>query len=526
MSPDLPLAGKLREFSLPKVLVYLQRVKKTGTLFIRRNDQEKLIFVKEGDVIFSASRYRDDWLGEKLLKAGRISLRQYTEASESTIKTKKRFGTVMVESGVLTPKELFLVVTQQVKDIILSLFTWIDGEYRFEEGPLPTQEVITLRMSTANLILDGIRRINDFTRLRSELPPMDSLPTITADPMILFQDIQLNEVERGLLGRIDGKRRFEEIFDASDLPAFETLKLLHFFLSIGLVELSQTGPPLSASSPQAAAETSSPSAAEKTSEQEAQAMAEELIQEVREEQREAVQERQEEIFHREAEMEITKKKIRQAYDGLAQQNHYEVLGLDREASRDEIKRAYFHLAKEYHPDRHFQTGLEDLMPVLESLFRRITEAYDTLLMERRRKEYDLELTLKPFESRRGGSRASAGGSASQSAAQGEEALRKEDFKTAVYYLEAAVKSAPDKGKYHALLAKALTQIPGRQRDAETHYKRAIELEPAAADYYVGLGLLYKKGGMMQRAQRQFEEALNWDSDNAPAKKELKNLLKP
>ncbi|HEY5594696.1 MAG TPA: DUF4388 domain-containing protein, partial [Nitrospiria bacterium] len=166
----MPVSGRLRDQRLPKILTHLQRQKKTGVLVVRRNDQHKAIFIKDGDTVFAASKYQDDWLGEVLLKAGKITLGQYEKASEVTRSTQKRFGTVLVEHRVLTAKDLFWAVTHQVKEIILSLFTWLDGEYQFEEGPLPAQEIITLKMSTANLILDGIRRINDFVRLRNELP--------------------------------------------------------------------------------------------------------------------------------------------------------------------------------------------------------------------------------------------------------------------------------------------------------------------------------------------------------------------
>ncbi|MBI3611157.1 MAG: DnaJ domain-containing protein [Nitrospirae bacterium] len=506
MVRELPLSGKFRDERLPNILTHLQRQKKTGVLVIWRNDQHKSIFIKDGDIIFAASKYQDDWLGEVLLKLGKITFQEYEAASEVIQTTRKRFGTVLVEQGALTAKDLFWAVTHQVKEIILSLFTWLDGEYRFEEGPLPAQEVITLKMSTANLILDGVRRINDFTRLRNELPPMNTILRMTTDPMILFQDIRLTENERKALTQIDGRKTLSEIFAVSGLPAFETLKLLYFFLSIGLVEAAVAERRPEPSFQEAAA-------------------TEELVKEVKREQQEAIREAvagdHEAIFQKdEASVQTTKQKIREAYEALQHQDYYEVLGLRTEATRDEIKRAYFRLAKEYHPDRHFQSGLEDLTPNLEALFRRITEAYDTLLMERKRKEYDTERAMRKSKGRR--EEPSAPSPAAQ-AQRGQQALQKGDLKTAAYHFEVAVKAEPDKGEYHALLAKALTQVPGRQRDAETHYKRAIELEPAAVSYYIGLGLLYIKGGMTQRAQRQFEEALIWDPDNKTAKEELKKL---
>lgn len=543
MADDLPVSGRLRVQRLPKILTHLQRQKKTGALVVRRNDQHKSIFIKDGDIVFAASKYQDDWLGEVLLKAGKITLAQYEEASEVTRSTQKRFGAVLVEHGVLTAKDLFWAVTHQVKEIILSLFTWLDGEYEFEEGPLPAQEIITLKMSTANLILDGIRRINDFVRLRNELPPMDAILQITMDPMILFQDIKLTDPERKLLMQMDGKSTLFEVFAASEMPAFETLKLLYFFLSVGLVEISitdlrpepsvtlgmvgtetiQAMPAETGETLQEFASEASPSPKVETPEavSGASSVDEDLVKEVKLEQQEAVVEGRQEIFQKnEREAHLTKQRIREVYEALQHQNYYEVLGLQTEAPRDEIKRAYFRLAKEYHPDRHFQTGLEELTPHLETLFRRITEAYDTLLMERKRKDYDTELTLKKFKGRH---EAPEGTLMAGQVQMGHQALQKGEFKTAAYYFEAVVKAAPDKADHHALLAKTLAQITGRQRDAETHYRKAIELDPSGVEHYIGLGLLYKKGGMTQRAQRQFEEALIWDPDNRAAKEELKKL---
>jgi tetratricopeptide (TPR) repeat protein len=533
MDGDLPVTGRLRDQRLPKILTLLQRQKKTGVLVVRRNDQHRTIFISDGDIIFATSKYQDDWLGEVLLKVGKITLSQYEKASEVTRNTQKRLGTVLVEHGALTAKDLFWAVTHQVKEIILSLFTWLDGDYQFEEGPLPAQEIITLKMSTANLILDGIRRINDFFRLRSELPPIETVLQITTDPLILFQDIQLTDAERKLLMQVDGRCTIAEVFALSELPAFETLKLLTFFLSIGLVEIGVAGLQSESSirtTPAETVGTARDPASEASNERRTGApeapnpsstIEEGLVHEVKLEQQEAVVEGRQEIFRKdEQEAKLTIQKIQEAHEALRHQDYYETLRLNKEATRDEIKRAYFRLAKEYHPDRHFQAGLEEFTPQLEALFRRITEAYDTLLMERKRKEYDTELAMKRTPGRRD---PPAPPSTELQMLQGQQALQKGDLKAAAYHFEAAVKAAPEKAKPHAILAKTLTQIPGRQRDAETHYKTAIELDPSGVDHYIGLGLLYKKGGMIQRAQRQFEEALSWDPGNRTAKEELKKL---
>lgn len=62
---------------------------------------------------------------------------------------------------------------------------------------------------------------------------------------------------------------------------------------------------------------------------------------------------------------------------------YEVLGVWRSASQDEIRRAYRQLALRYHPDRNPDNEAE-----AEALFVQTQRAYDTLVDPARRAEYD------------------------------------------------------------------------------------------------------------------------------------------
>jgi molecular chaperone DnaJ len=61
---------------------------------------------------------------------------------------------------------------------------------------------------------------------------------------------------------------------------------------------------------------------------------------------------------------------------------YSVLGVQRKASADEIKKAYRKLARKYHPDRN-QGDKES-----EARFKEVQEAYDTLSDPEKRKQYD------------------------------------------------------------------------------------------------------------------------------------------
>jgi len=65
-------------------------------------------------------------------------------------------------------------------------------------------------------------------------------------------------------------------------------------------------------------------------------------------------------------------------EGRLNRPYHEVLGVDRSADTKVIKRAYFALSKEFHPDRHFRRELGELRPRLEAIFMKIVEAYELL----------------------------------------------------------------------------------------------------------------------------------------------------
>lgn len=66
---------------------------------------------------------------------------------------------------------------------------------------------------------------------------------------------------------------------------------------------------------------------------------------------------------------------------MAKRDYYEVLGLEKGASADEIKRAYRKLAKKYHPDMNKEAGAEEK-------FKEINEAYEVLSDPQKKATYD------------------------------------------------------------------------------------------------------------------------------------------
>lgn len=83
---------------------------------------------------------------------------------------------------------------------------------------------------------------------------------------------------------------------------------------------------------------------------------------------------------------------------LAKRDYYDILGVPRDASERQIKKAFHKLALKYHPDRNKDPGAE-------AKFREMAEAYETLSDEKRRREYDqFGHSPSPGEGQGGGGR--------------------------------------------------------------------------------------------------------------------------
>ena len=173
--PDTPIAwptGRLADHEFADLVREVYSRHWSGLLTLNHMGMEKSVRVQDGRLVFAFSSARDDRLGELLLRRGRITLHQYVEAGRAMGKG-IRLGTVLVEQGALDARELVKVVMDHTQEIIYSAFQWTEGLYHFTEGG-QASEPITLKLSTPDVILEGIRRIELWSRIERAVGAMET----------------------------------------------------------------------------------------------------------------------------------------------------------------------------------------------------------------------------------------------------------------------------------------------------------------------------------------------------------------
>jgi hypothetical protein len=233
---DLTIRGEIETSSVPELLRSLLGSGETAVLTLRRGDATKSIFIQQGRVVYAASNNADERLGESLVIRGKITARQFLEASKM-IRPGRRLGGILVEMEALDPEDLIPAVEQQVHDILMELFDWTHGEYELVIKEMDPDQVVSLNISTENLILEGIRRSRSFSQVIRGIGDIDAVLVPTGATEVRYK-LDLTAEEQDILSHVNGRATVEQICDVSYLSNFETCRILWALKVLGVIRRS------------------------------------------------------------------------------------------------------------------------------------------------------------------------------------------------------------------------------------------------------------------------------------------------
>jgi len=226
--------------------------------------------------------------------------------------------------------------------------------------------------------------------------------------------------------------------------------------------------------------------------------------------------------------------VAQYLEYLSDLNYYQVLQINPDADASGLRRSYFRLMREYHPDRFMKEKNPDTREQLKEIFRILTRAYETLTDADLRRDYDFTIPEFTGAEEREDEQALESLGASGAGPEplpeqnpelaksfyesGLEDFQKGDHQAATLNFKLAVALDPNDDSYQASLAKSMRILHANQAkenaakalyfEEERKYRaairlmtRAVDLDPEEPDYKFDLARLVEEYGNDLNAAR-------------------------
>ncbi|HSN13990.1 MAG TPA: DUF4388 domain-containing protein [Anaeromyxobacteraceae bacterium] len=244
-------AGSLASLTVPEVIQFIFTTIKSGTLTLafgadaRRVAEEgaggrphrRTLFFRDGQVVFAASSDPADRLGAVLWRQGLVS-EEDLERCGKVIRPGRPLGQVLVDEKILTSGQLYEAITIQVKEIVLASCLELEGEFAFVEGPFDESNSVKLDERTRDLLLQGMKRVEEAEQLAARIGGRGSILVRGA------ADAEgLEGPEGRLIEQADGRRTVSELASATGLGLYETLRLAVPLVEAGALAVGEAEPP-------------------------------------------------------------------------------------------------------------------------------------------------------------------------------------------------------------------------------------------------------------------------------------------
>ncbi len=500
---SLPISrGDLKTRPFAELLAEIHRWHADGALLVMRAKDKKVVYFRAGRPVFVKSNVLEECLGRILIREKLITEHDCEESLRRMKESYRQQGTVLIEMGRLSPHNLVYALGLQLQAKLFDLFGWQEGSFELDTRAEPPPQPIELELSTAAIILQGIRRGYSDGRVSNALKELrQRYPVPAQDPLYRFQDLGLEEEEADLLASLDGSRSVAQIEAQSGLRPIATRQLLLAMRIAQILDFEPKPrppparrtappklPPLASSPPplRRGAQAEPPPRAPPT-----RTVAEQLAARLSE---------------------------------LRGKDHFAVLGVDPKAPLEPMRAAYLALAKEFHPDKHYSSASAEVRELAAEIYHLVSTAWETLSDPDERQRYLAE------RAKDAGAAADSGSVQKILAAEGrfqrgQELMRARRWGEAARAFGEAVELYGEEGEFHAHLGWCLFQAnPGSPQGLERsldEIETAIRLNPRVDKSYLFLGYIQKATGRPDKAERQFEKALQCNPDCLEALHELR-----
>lgn len=237
----MALEGNISEFSLPEILQLLSSQRKTGVLQLEMEGDSAAFDFEEGRITggFYRKKDRQEFLGGYLFKTGLLTETILAKAEEMHEKLKIPLEEVLIEKGFISHEDFTEIIRFKIQEIMDEVFTWVDGHYTFDlKSRLYTKSKYPVKLDTDGFLLEGMRRLDEWLRIRKLVPSMETVVHLVPG----FKAGELSP-EQSKIFEFLGARHLSagQLVEVSGLGKFITCQTITELAEMGAIKIVQTG---------------------------------------------------------------------------------------------------------------------------------------------------------------------------------------------------------------------------------------------------------------------------------------------
>ncbi|MDP2806616.1 MAG: DUF4388 domain-containing protein [bacterium] len=232
----MALEGNLSDFSIPEILQLISSQRKNGVLTLKQGDDEVAFDLDQGYITggFHRQQGRQEHISEYLFKTGLVSEASFLQAEEQQKVLQAPLEEILIERGFLSQDDFEEVIRFKIQEIMDEIFTWVEGHYVFDvKAKLYTQSKYPVRLAVEGFLLEGMRRLDEWLRIKKEIPSLEAIVKAGSKP----RPAGLTPEQEKLLEFL-GQRSLSvsNLISLSGMGKFLTCQTLTELLEMGLAE--------------------------------------------------------------------------------------------------------------------------------------------------------------------------------------------------------------------------------------------------------------------------------------------------
>jgi len=234
----MALKGRLEDFGITQLLNLINLARKTGTLYLEGGPQDAHLCFREGKLIYAAIAGSEESLLMILQQAGIFTVAQVqTIQTYMPNKTDNDIAQVLITGKRLKPQVVVKSVREHMLAMVYQIFSWNEGNFRFEPSRLLVQGKVTTSIALENIIMEGSRRLKEWERLQDELPDLDISLKFAERPTTPLRDINLSVEEWRVISFINPSNTVRQVAQFNNMDEVQIRRIVYSLIQAGLVEV-------------------------------------------------------------------------------------------------------------------------------------------------------------------------------------------------------------------------------------------------------------------------------------------------